>query len=666
MRSGTGPEVEKGNPMSGAGIRENKEPREDIQILRGLAIILVLLHHASVPGVPGGFLGVDIFFVLSGYLITGLIVEALDQNRFSWRDFYVRRIKRLFPAAYATLAVTALLAPVFLDSVEYRNFAWQLLGSFAFVANIVLWRQSDYFGSEAAFKPLLHMWSLSIEEQFYIVLPPLLHFCAVRLRLALVAALTLVSAVMCFVLVDRMPSATFYLLPTRAWELGLGSAMAIAVQRGLIRPRAMPAARLVSTAMLLITPLVTDERGHPGLAAAVVCIATALLVVPGARLGRGEGALRPMAVVGNRSYSLYLVHWPVFSFAYHVSLRPLSLEVSLLLLLLCFAWAELQYRLIERRFRRDEVTWPRIAALVVVPIIAVAASLVGAQSRVSAITLARAGNDGLSPACDFRHGFEVRDACRAGTDPRVLVWGDSFAMALVEGIRETAPGGVVQATRTVCGPFLGIAPNNGAQYPRSWAESCIRFNQSVIDHIAREPRIETVVLSSALVQYLPGAEDIDWRLLVASGSRFENVELDRDLLLAALAQTAEAVRALGRRVVLFAPPPADQFDVARCLDRVRAGQLLLPRRGHCNFSRSSYEVYRYPILEFLRAVEERDLLTVVTFNTALCGSGNCIAELDGVLLYRDSTHLSRPGSRLLAERMEWGQWLKTPDREVAQ
>jgi peptidoglycan/LPS O-acetylase OafA/YrhL len=126
--------------MTGAGIREHRAFREGIQILRGVAIILVLIHHASVPGVPGGFLGVDIFFVIPGYLITGLIVQTLEKGSFSWRQFYMRRVKRLFPGAYATLVVTAILVPVFLDSVEYRNFAWQLLGSFAFVANVVLWR----------------------------------------------------------------------------------------------------------------------------------------------------------------------------------------------------------------------------------------------------------------------------------------------------------------------------------------------------------------------------------------------------------------------------------------------------------------------------------------------------------------------------------------------
>ena len=170
-----------------------RSQRADIQALRGLAIILVLLHHARIAVVPGGFLGVDIFFVISGYLMAGLIDEALDNGTFSFASFYARRARRLLPAAYATLLVTAAVAPFLLDATEYRYFLSQLAGSFGFVVNFVLWQQTDYFGSGAELKPLLHMWSLSVEEQFYIFLPMGMLLATKRFRFAAIVALVMVS-----------------------------------------------------------------------------------------------------------------------------------------------------------------------------------------------------------------------------------------------------------------------------------------------------------------------------------------------------------------------------------------------------------------------------------------------------------------------------------------
>lgn len=157
--------------------------RQDIQGLRAIAILLVLVHHARLPGLPGGFLGVDMFFVISGYLMAGLIDNWLNSGIFTLKDFYARRIRRLFPAAYATLTLTALAAPWLLDSVEYGNFVKQLAGSFAFVVNIVLWKQTDYFSTAAELKPLLHMWSLAVEEQFYLTFPLLIAMMGGRTKL---------------------------------------------------------------------------------------------------------------------------------------------------------------------------------------------------------------------------------------------------------------------------------------------------------------------------------------------------------------------------------------------------------------------------------------------------------------------------------------------------
>jgi peptidoglycan/LPS O-acetylase OafA/YrhL len=641
-------------PRPGAAARPI---RIDIQLLRALAILLVLAHHAHLPIVPGGFLGVDIFFVISGYLMTTLIDQGLANGTFTYSGFFARRARRILPAAYATMIVTALAAPVLLDSAEFRNFVAQLAGTFGFVANVVLWRQSDYFGSAATLKPLLHMWSLSIEEQFYVVLPILLALSVARLRLALVCLLTAGSLALCVWFVRQSPSAAFYLLPTRAWELGLGAAVALLVRRQLVPRRPSPVARVAAGVLVVAIPLFATERGHPGLAALVACLATAVLLVPGTEPGRMQNALRPLLPIGDRSYSLYLVHWPVFAFANNVYLLPVPQHVNVLLLLVCVLWMEAQYRLVEQPLRHVQLTRPRVVALVAVPVLVVGASTAFAAADTDPRAIAaRAPNTGLSASCDYSglSEYAPRPECRTSQAAETMVWGDSYAIALVPGFAATSPQGVVQATRTVCGPFVGLAPTNDFLYPRSWAEGCLAFNRSVLRYVAAHPEIRTVVISSALAQYVPGAEDRGWSMLVedSGGTRIRPQRLE--YLTGALERTAAELRRLGRRVVLVAPPPTDEFDAARCLDRRDGGNPTIGPDPECPYSRARYVRLRKPVLDFLADVRARESVPVVSLDDALCTADVCATELDGVPLYRDEGHLSMPGAALLGRQMDWG------------
>lgn len=188
--------------------------RPDIQALRGYAVLLVVLYHSGFDALRSGFLGVDVFFVISGFLITGLIVRGLDAGTFSIGTFYLRRGKRLLPAAYVTLFVTALAAPFFLIPSQLAQFREQLVGAVSFTANIVLWHQSGYFDQAAVTKPLLHFWSLAVEEQYYFFMPLTLMFVPRRWRFRVVTGLTVASLVYCFFF--AAPSARFYLIFSRA------------------------------------------------------------------------------------------------------------------------------------------------------------------------------------------------------------------------------------------------------------------------------------------------------------------------------------------------------------------------------------------------------------------------------------------------------------------
>ena len=631
--------------------------RADIQAMRGIAIILVMLHHAHFPYLPGGFLGVDIFFVISGFLMTGMIDEALENGRFTFASFYLRRARRLLPAAYATMAVTALFSMVFLDSVEINNFVAQLAGSFGFIANVILWRQADYFSSGALVKPLLHMWSLSLEEQYYIALPLIMFICSYRLRLPVNIALTLASIVLCIFFVDRNPVAAFYLLPTRAWELGIGSVVALLVRRQLVPTRPMPSIRIGCALAMLLVPLFATEQGHPGIAAIVVCAATGVLLIPGAQLQGWKAALKPLTMVGDRSYSLYLVHWPLFAFANNVFIAEVPAYVNAGLLLLCVLWAEAQYRLVEQRFRQFRVSATNVALLVAIPIAVVALTAAWNRSVTTQDSAVRQEAIGLSPQCEFSDRFEPKRECMSGPAPATMVWGDSFAMALSNGLAASSPGGIVQAAKAVCGPFLDIAPSNYI-YTRSWSEGCIGFNRSVVDYLRLHPEIKTVILSSALAQYVPGAEDKDWEMISREGGQFHSQPQKLSVLAESLGRTVATIRSMGKHVVLFAPPPIMDFDIARCLDRAGAGKFSVSPYPDCTYTIGQHVAAWQPIHGFLSLVKQRNITPVYSIEPFLCGSGRCVTRLRGTMLYRDAAHLSAAGSRLLGKDMNWGHTME--------
>jgi len=627
--------------------------RLDIQALRGLAILLVLAHHARVPFVPGGFLGVDIFFVVSGFLMARIIDDGLGNGSFTFAGFYARRARRLLPAAYATLVVTAAFAVFLLDSKELKDFAAQLAGAFAFVVNVVLWRQADYFSSGAELKPLLHMWSLAVEEQYYLGLPLLLAFAPRRFRLSLVTMATVASFAGCLWLRSFAPSAAFYMVPSRAWELGVGSVLALALARGRVKPGRWPAARMLAVAILLIVPLVADDANHPGWAALVCCLATALLLVPGGEPGKRLSAmLAPICATGDRSYSLYLVHWPVFAFAGNVMIAPVPLWVNLLLIIPCLVWAEAQYRWVERRLRSFRMGATSLAVLLAIPLVTVGL-VYAATLRSGAAVGDRAPNFGLSAACNG-NGSTLEDrACRSGPAPETLVWGDSFGMHVAPGVAAVTPGGIVQATKTFCGPFVGVAAVNEKLYPRRQGKACLRFNRSVVAMLARHPELSTVILSSSIGQYLPDAEP-GFALLVDRGNGAPVVlPRSEEALLHALDETVAAIRGMRRKVVFLAPPPSTATDYGRCALRRTEGRWTLGANAECSFAEAEYRSEKRAVLHFLEAAERGHDIGVVRMDRWFCPGGRCQSYRDGVILYADHAHLSARGSVMAARDGGW-------------
>ncbi|HMD32221.1 MAG TPA: acyltransferase, partial [Candidatus Acidoferrales bacterium] len=345
--------------------------RADIDGLRAVAVLSVLGFHLRIGMFRGGFVGVDIFFVISGYLIGSIILHDLAAGRFSFGRFYERRVRRIIPALLAALAVTAVLAYVYFLPGELVAFAKSLLAAVLSASNFYFWTQSSYFSAPAEMKPLLHTWSLGVEEQFYVCLPIFLflahRYFPRRLRLSVVLV-ALASFVLSAVGAFRAPASTFYLLHTRAWELLVGVLIALEVFPEISSPLARNLAAggglaLISASVLRYSPALP----FPGIAALAPCAGAALVILSGRTGTSAVGrllSLRPVVFVGLISYSLYLWHWPIIVFQGMESVTASGLSAraaKLISIAVSFAVATLSWKFVEMPFRQSGVRLSRPA-----------------------------------------------------------------------------------------------------------------------------------------------------------------------------------------------------------------------------------------------------------------------------------------------------------------
>lgn len=329
--------------------------RPEIDGLRAIAVLIVIIFHANIGLLEGGFIGVDVFFVISGYLITSIILNDLDKDRFSILDFYERRARRILPALFVVMALCVPPAWWWMEIGDFRNFGESVLAAALFVSNVLFWTESDYFGGEAEEKPLLHTWSLAVEEQFYIVFPlALLMLWRSRRGSSapvLLIAIGLASLAATEIGWRRFPEANFYLFPTRAWELIAGALCAFAERRGGRRESDALAA-LGIFGIAASAALMNARTPFPSLLALPTVAGTALIVLFCGPRVRAALSVRPLVAIGLISYSAYLIHQPLFAFARVISLDPppVPLMAGLAAASLPLGW--LSWRLVEQPFRR--------------------------------------------------------------------------------------------------------------------------------------------------------------------------------------------------------------------------------------------------------------------------------------------------------------------------
>jgi peptidoglycan/LPS O-acetylase OafA/YrhL len=487
--------------------------RPDIDGLRAIAVTLVANFHAFPEAIPGGFIGVDIFFVISGFLITGIIARELDLRRFSLLAFYNRRIRRIFPALIVVLFATLVLGWLWMLPQAYARLSADVFASAAFFANIALLVQSGYFDIESARKPLLHLWSLGIEEQFYLLWPLILMPIA-RLRLSILAAafvIGVVSFVLNVALIGSNPVATFYLPLTRAWELLAGAALAsnwslISQTTIASNLRASIGVLLIAVAAVVLDP----QSAFPGWWAVLPVVGTVLLLsAPAAWCGRHLLASRPLVWIGLISYPLYLWHWPLLVFFGIIKFTPLTLIERELILWLSVALAWLTYRFVEIPVRFGRPSPLRISSLCAGMVLTAVAGGVVAAGRGFDFRLPRDIRDMASVQTqsskwrvhqcllDLSHELSFADSCvDRDRRPLLLLWGDSTAGALLPGLRkaqESYDFGIAQFTSSSCIPVLNT------DIPAT--THCRAINDKVLS-LAHQIRPDIVLLHGTWEKYL--------------------------------------------------------------------------------------------------------------------------------------------------------------------
>lgn len=613
--------------------------RKDIQGLRAIAVLSVIIFHASGGTVlPGGFAGVDIFFVISGFLITGVLLRASQHGRFSLLDFYRRRCRRILPALLVMVAATLAVGALLLSPADYAAAARSAVAALLFVANILFQKQNGYFDQASELKPLLHTWSLSVEEQFYLVFPlglwTILRFAPSRLEL-LIALGALGSLALSVWAVEARPGFAFYGMPGRGFELGLGALLALRVPAVAALPHhrrdLLSLAGLAAIAASFF--LFSAGSAWPGLLALLPCLGVVAVISAG---GPGETiagrllAWPPVQAVGTLSYSLYLWHWPVLVFATHLTFAPLTPWQTALAMAatLILAWAS--WRWVEQPFLKGAPRGGilRTSALATAALAGGAALIVvsdGAPQRFDALTLAafdaRSDHNPRRVPCHYVGGQASYDqTCvfgAAGGRATVAVWSDSHGSELVVALGETLAlrgEAARQISASSCPP--GVRP---IAVVRPY---CAAYNRTMLAGLLADPRIETVVLVAYYTGYGDPAE-----------------------LATNVADTAGRLRANGKRVVVVEPLPVQGFDPPTA-----AGALIA--RG------AAAEDWGQPLDAHRRANQAatailRDRLALgnialVDPLPALCTDVRCpLWDNDRRVLYFDKSHLSLTAARRL-------------------
>ena len=642
--------------------------RPEIDGLRAIAVVLVVAYHAFPSLFPGGYIGVDVFFVISGYLITGILVRSFAEDRHPVLEFYSRRVRRIFPALITVLASCLAAGWVLSLLDDYAALGKHVAAGAGFVSNLVLWSESGYFDGSSESKPLLHLWSLGIEEQFYLLWPLALRVLHAHRRapLATCVALILLSFAVSLHLTTADPVAAFYSPVTRFWELLVGAGLAIwqATPRaaGPAGPGAArwaePAAWAGLACIVAAAVLLTPDRHFPGWWALLPTAGAALLIAAGGRaaLNRQVIAQRAMVGIGLISYPLYLWHWPLLVF-YRNSAESTStagtlaaVVASVLLAWATFRWIERPLRRVARPGRLALWLFAGCMAVGALGLVVYKLDGVGARAKVSANPRVneQIGNASWeysrNDICRQAHPTYAGLFCiqqQAGP-PTLLLMGNSYANHLYPGLAgHPALRGHNILNIGTCDPS-GVLGSDRSECPLQDAA------------ITRNPTVKTVILNASW----PTFDDAGLRV-----DTFTRQPLGPPNLpdyIAGLRVRIGFIAQAGARPILFLPKPEIPYNIRKCFGRLVGGASGPPV---CQQERAVYEQQGAVIARALAQLAG-EFPTLAVFDQAplFCDATACRYLQDGLPLLRDNGHLSRFGSAQMADRFV--QWARQAAPEV--
>lgn len=649
--------------------------------LRAVAIAAVVAYHALPWALPGGFVGVDVFFVISGFLITRFIASEMAEGTFSLARFYVRRARRLMPAALVCFVIIAALCAFVLLPDTYWFFGRSLLAAILMYANIFFYNTGGYFAAPSLEKPLLHTWSLSVEDQFYLTWPLLLLFLWPRLsrRALVIVSVTALTASFAYAeyMLVKDPEFAFFQLPTRAWELLIGALIALAAT-SFAMPRMMAEALAAAggAAVLLSFAVLTPDSHFPGLGALPACLGTAAIIAAGLHqptlIGRAL-SLKPVVFVGLISYSLYLWHWPLISLSsYHLE-RPLSVTEAAGVVALSVIIAVLSWRYVEKPFRvrhgsragedvasalpaaDRKFAFAALAGVLVVVGIAGALKIgKGFPQRYdahvrTALEQMVAGNP-LRGRCDNHQNiFRNDDVCNFGRKKtasesyEVALFGDSMAdhwAPLVAALAAEKNLAGRQVTNGGCGLLFGVAI---PAWPLSKSRECDLYQKEAEKFIAANPGLKLAVISGfwekwvGRVEHAEQLRDVPLPKSAAEANGLSSPRFDK-----VLAETIDAFTKRGVKVLLVGQIPTYGVLPVRCVvAKLQRGE----DAEACGMTRAESDAkVKRSDAALLRVANGRADVSVTLPSGYMCRATRCAPMMDGTFLYANTGHVNQSGA----------------------
>jgi peptidoglycan/LPS O-acetylase OafA/YrhL len=641
--------------------------RTEIDGLRALAVLPVLLFHAGFPGFAGGFIGVDVFFVISGFLITAILLKENESKRYSVVKFYERRARRLLPALFAVLTVTSIAAYILLPPPELTLYGKSLFASIGMVSNVYFYLTLDYFSVSAERLPLLHMWSLSVEEQFYVIYPIILSVCffLAAKRFSFYVTLTLLVSsfiAMLLVMANNQGTLGFYFVGTRAWQLLAGSVLAYCIHRLPTSGKLNEIASLSGLALIIfaITQFEATAQ-YPNALALVPTLGTVLILgfaTSNTWVGGKLLSSKPFVFIGLISYSLYLWHQPIFAFLRALnSAHPTHLQFAAGIIASTLL-AYITCRFVEAPFR-DRNKWSQKGIFIFSALgcfILAAAGLgmylaKGLPSRYDASMTVDIGEQGERPCVirDFSDITPGSASCKHNPEKplTMAIMGDSHGQEMAEALAVTMPNnGIQQITHSGCPPI-------GDFY--HWDGSCREWYPKAVEYLETNKDIEVVIihyrhalhLYGEMGQHYPNAPKVN-PLKDKSGNLLFDVEAR---YFAALDKLVQRLVMSGKEVVLTSPSPDLPDDIKR---------LMFPKTifgSATKYDRidtvptSYYHRYYGAFYDYARSASEQPNVTFSHIGLTLCGT-HCPAFYEGLPGYFDSNHITLDYAKALAEGLK--------------